>query len=72
MKRFTSILRLFILIGLTAATFSSCVKKEYDEPDTANMDPTDLVVTHTLDQFQNRLQVQFLYSSLQTLSFRVL
>ena len=52
MKRFTSILRLFILIGLTAATFSSCVKKEYDEPDTANMDPTDLVVTHTLDQFQ--------------------
>ncbi|MBK9523649.1 MAG: hypothetical protein IPO39_02595 [Bacteroidetes bacterium] len=53
MKRFTSILRLFILIGLTAATFSSCVKKEYDEPDTANMDPTDLVVTHTLDQFQN-------------------
>ena len=50
MKRYTSILRLFILLGLTTSLLSSCVKKEYDEPTTANIDP-NLTVTHSLSQF---------------------
>lgn len=51
MKRFTNILRLVLMLGLTTVLFSSCVKKEYDEPTTANIDP-NLTVTHTLSQFQ--------------------
>ncbi|HRH65948.1 MAG TPA: DUF5689 domain-containing protein [Bacteroidia bacterium] len=50
MKRFTVLLRLFILLALTSAVMSSCVKKEYDEPTTSNVDPA-LTVTHSLSQF---------------------
>lgn len=43
-------LRLLILIGMTTSVLTSCVKKEYDEPATANVDP-DLIATHSISQF---------------------
>ncbi|MFN8144441.1 MAG: DUF5689 domain-containing protein, partial [Bacteroidia bacterium] len=50
MKRFSNMLRLLILIGMTTSVLTSCVKKEYDEPATANVDP-DLIATHSISQF---------------------
>jgi hypothetical protein len=41
---------LFILL-ITAFTFNSCVKKEYDDLETANVDP-DLTPTHTIRELQ--------------------
>ena len=41
----------FFLIALTAASLSGCVKKDYDEPETANVDP-DLTVDLTIAQLR--------------------
>lgn len=51
MKRSTQILRSAILLMLTAFVFTSCVKKEYDDISTANVDPA-ITATHTIKQFQ--------------------
>ncbi|MBK8586607.1 MAG: hypothetical protein IPN88_14770 [Bacteroidetes bacterium] len=51
MKRSTQILRSAIIMMLTAFVFTSCVKKEYDDLSTANVDPA-LTTTHTLKQLQ--------------------
>lgn len=42
----------FFLIALTAASLSGCVKKDYDEPETANVDP-DLTVDLTIAQLRS-------------------
>ncbi len=51
MKRSTQILRSAIIMMLTAVVFTSCVKKEYDDVATANIDPA-LTATHTIKQVQ--------------------
>ena len=51
MKRSTQILRSLILLMFTAVVFTSCVKKEYDDIATANVDPA-ITATHTIKQFQ--------------------
>ena len=51
MKRSTQILRSAIIMMLTAVVFTSCVKKEYDDIATANVDPA-LTATHTIKQVQ--------------------
>lgn len=51
MKRSTQILRSAIIMILTAVVFTSCVKKEYDDIETANVDPA-LTPTHTIKQLQ--------------------
>ncbi len=51
MKRSTQILRSAILMMLTAFVFTSCVKKEYDDLSTANVDPA-LTATHTIKELQ--------------------
>ncbi len=50
MKKIKNLLLLSTLISLIAVGFTSCVKKEYDEPVTANLDPVGLVATHTIAQ----------------------
>jgi DNA/RNA endonuclease YhcR with UshA esterase domain len=51
MKRSTQILRSIILMMFTAVMFTSCVKKEYDDLSTANVDPA-ITVTHSIKQLQ--------------------
>ena len=51
MKKTTQILRSVILLMFTAAMFSSCVKKKYDDLETANVDPA-LTVTNTIKDLQ--------------------
>ena len=51
MKRSTQILRSVIIMMLTAVVFTSCVKKEYDDLTTANVDPA-LTSTLTIKQAQ--------------------
>lgn len=50
MTSFKHLLR-FLMIALTAASLSGCVKKDYDEPDTANVDPA-LTVNRTIAQLR--------------------
>ena len=52
MKRSTQILRSAIIMMLTAVVFTSCVKKEYDDISTANVDPA-LTTTKTIKQLQS-------------------
>ncbi|MFM7217133.1 MAG: DUF5689 domain-containing protein [Bacteroidota bacterium] len=47
-KQLVSILTI-LLVGFLSTTFTSCVKEDYDQPETANIDPA-LTVTHTLAQ----------------------
>jgi len=51
MKRSTQILRSAIIMMLTAFVFTSCVKKEYDDLSTANVDPA-LTATHTIRNYK--------------------
>lgn len=51
MKKTTQILQSVIILMFTAFAFTSCVKKDYDDLSTANVDP-DLQVTHTIKQLQ--------------------
>lgn len=51
MKRANQILRYTLIMMLTALTFTSCVKKEYDDIETLNVDP-NLTTTHTIKQLQ--------------------
>ena len=51
MKKTTQILHSVIILMFTAFAFTSCVKKDYDDLTTANVDP-DLQVTHTIKQLQ--------------------
>jgi hypothetical protein len=50
MTSFKHLYRL-LLIALTAASLSGCVKKDYDEPDTANVDP-NLTANLTIAQLR--------------------
>ena len=52
MKKIKNLLFLSSMIALISIGFSSCVKKDYDEPVTANLDPAGVVATHTIGQFQ--------------------
>ena len=52
MKKSTSLLLSFLVGLCLAATFTSCVKKEYDEPETSNVDPR-LVVTNSIVSLRN-------------------
>lgn len=47
-KQLKSLLK-FLLVSVITVNLSSCVKEDYDEPVTANIDPA-LTVTHTLAQ----------------------
>lgn len=51
MKRSTQILRSAIIMMLAAFVFTSCVKKEYDDISTANVDPA-LTANKTIKQLQ--------------------
>ncbi|MFN8165694.1 MAG: DUF5689 domain-containing protein [Bacteroidia bacterium] len=51
MKRATHLLRFAFIMMLAAMSLTSCVKKEYDDLSTANVDP-DLPITHTIQQLQ--------------------
>lgn len=50
MKKIKNLLLLSTLTCLIAVGFTSCVKQEYDEPVTANLDPAGVVATHTIGQ----------------------
>ncbi len=52
MKKFQSILRSIALLAMMAFAFTSCVKEEYDEPVTANVDP-NLTVTTSLGELRS-------------------
>lgn len=52
MTKIKNLLLVSTLISVIAISFSSCVKKEYDEPVTANLDPSGIVATHTIAQLQ--------------------
>ncbi len=54
MKKIKSLLLLSTLVSLIAVGFSSCVKKDYDEPVTANLDPVGVAATHTIAQLQTK------------------
>jgi hypothetical protein len=51
MKLSIQFLKPAVLLLVTALTFSSCVKKDYDDLETANVDPA-LTPTHTIRQLQ--------------------
>lgn len=51
MKKTTQILRSTIIVILTALLFNSCVKKDYDDIVTANLDP-DLQTTKSIKELQ--------------------
>ncbi len=53
MKNIKNLFKPSLLLCLLALGLSSCVKKEYDEPVTANVDPAGLVATHTIAQLQD-------------------
>src|SRR4051812_23465971 len=44
-------LKSLLLLMVTALAFTSCVKKEYDDVTTANVDPA-LTATHTIHELQ--------------------
>lgn len=52
MKKSMKFLRYLVIVMITGLFFTSCVKKDYDEPVTANLDPS-LTVTHTIKQLGN-------------------
>ncbi len=54
MKKIKNLLLLSTLFSLIAFSFSSCVKKDFDEPVTANLDPAGVVATHTIAQLQSK------------------
>lgn len=47
MKKYLPVFRNLLLLGMIAFSFNSCVKEDYDDPGTANVDP-NLTVTHSL------------------------
>ncbi|HNQ61122.1 MAG TPA: DUF5689 domain-containing protein [Bacteroidia bacterium] len=53
MKKIKNLLLLLTLFSLVAIGFSSCVKKDYDEPTTANIDPPGIVANITIAQLQD-------------------
>ena len=53
MKKIKNVLLLLTLSSLIAIGFSSCVKKDYDEPVTANVDPSGIVANITIAQLQD-------------------
>ena len=56
MKRTNKIFRTVIMIIMTAVVFTSCVDKDYDDIETANVDPA-LTPTHTIRQLQDSVPV---------------
>jgi len=53
MKKIKNVLLLLTLSSLIAIGFSSCVKKDYDEPVTANVDPSGIAANITISQLQD-------------------
>mgnify|MGYP003344223399 FL=1 len=52
MKKSPSILRAIMLFCMITFSLASCVKQDYDQPDTANVDP-NLTVTHSIRDIRN-------------------
>jgi hypothetical protein len=52
MKKSKQLLLLVTVILTSAFLFNSCVKKDFDDPITANVDP-DITATHTIDDLKN-------------------
>ena len=52
MKKSPSILRAIMLLCIITFSLASCVKQDYDQPDTANVDP-NLKVTHSIRDIRN-------------------
>ena len=54
MKKFKKILSYLVMLGFTAIFLSSCVKQDFDQPVTANLDP-NMKSTMTIMELRNRV-----------------